>query len=41
MLHNVILLRRRFPTHATRIVVGAVILSVCALAVGVGLLLLA
>lgn len=41
MLHNVILLQRLFPAHATRIVVGAVTLSVCALALGVGLLLLA
>jgi len=40
MLHNVIWLQRRFPTHSTRIAVGAAILSVCALAMGVGLLLL-
>lgn len=40
MLHNVILLQRRFPDHARGIVVAAVALSLGALAAGVGLLLL-
>lgn len=40
MLHNVHLLQKRFPRQAGRIMFGAVALSVSALAIGAGLLLL-
>lgn len=41
MLHNVIMLQRRFPEHATKIVVTLSLLSLSALGIGIGLLLLA
>lgn len=40
MIHNVHLLLRRFPEHSTRIVVVLTALSLSALAIGIGMLLL-
>ena len=40
MLHNVIFLKRRFPRHATSIVVVLGLLSASGLAIGIGMLLL-
>lgn len=41
MLHNVILLQRRFPRHSKGILIALTILSVGALVLGGSLLLLA
>ncbi|HWM90939.1 MAG TPA: hypothetical protein VN493_09245 [Thermoanaerobaculia bacterium] len=40
MLHNVLMLQRRFPAHSGRIVVTLSLLSLSALALGIGMLLL-
>jgi hypothetical protein len=40
MLHNVFFIRRRFPRHAARIVTLLTLLSLSALGLGIGLLLL-
>jgi hypothetical protein len=41
MLHNVIMLQRRFPEHARSIAVTLGLISAGALAIGIGMLFLA